>query len=347
MSRYQTTLSVIVFMVAIVVSSRHVSLAQQNFPDRVRAIAWSPDGTKIASSNNRGQTQILDANTSQLLRTLQSDTTGATIALDWNLSSTQIATAGFDGRIKIWDVGTGQLINNLQSSPNFGTATSVNWSTDGTKIALAGESGAIAIWNTSNSQIIASFGSQSDLNNFAWSPDSTQLAIAASVEVRIINATTGTTVRTMLGHSGMVTDVVWRSPDLLISTGFDGTIRRWNSSTGQEVGNLAAHTPYISVMDLDINPSSSIIATVGFEDTSLKLTSVTPLEVIRTVQANAHLNAVSWSPDGNRIAYGGDTNQVVVTSFAGSGRGLRGTYYALNNLTGLRFFRLSNQINFN
>jgi Tol biopolymer transport system component len=83
----------------------------------------------------------------------------------------------------------------------------------------------------------------------------------------------------------------------------------------------------------------------------------------------------SWSPDSSRIVFtsGRDDNtEIYVMNSDGTqqtrltnnlfrdgspnwvpsqqtqtGRGLRGTYYALNNLTGLRFFRLSNQINFN
>jgi Tol biopolymer transport system component len=83
----------------------------------------------------------------------------------------------------------------------------------------------------------------------------------------------------------------------------------------------------------------------------------------------------SWSPDGTRIAFtstrDGNTEIYVMNSDGSqqsrltnnlvsdgepswvpseksqTGRGLRGAYYALNNLTGIRFFRLNSQINFN
>jgi Tol biopolymer transport system component len=57
--------------------------------------------------------------------------------------------------------------------------------------------------------------------------------------------------------------------------------------------------------------------------------------------------SIAWSSDGTRLAFGSTDGTVRIEQVFQGGRGLRGTYYALNNLTGLRFFRLSNQINFN
>jgi hypothetical protein len=55
---------------------------------------------------------------------------------------------------------------------------------------------------------------------------------------------------------------------------------------------------------------------------------------------------VAWSPDGSRLAYGGDTNKVEIIRLFRTGSGLRGAYYDNADFTAFKYFRLNPTVNF-
>jgi WD40 repeat protein len=224
-------------------------------------------------------------------------------------------------------------------------AIDLDWSPDNTQIAFVSMHGGVGLWNIVNGQINAL---QVPATETQWKPDGTQLAIADNQDgtIRITNTTTWQSAFTLLGHIGGVVDVEW-SPDgaKIASAGVDNKVRIWNAATGSSLFELSGHTAVVSAVAWNQNnrvlASSSGDGTVRLWDTQ----SGQPLGIF---EVGGQIRAISWNPSGNRLIYGGDAGTFTIMDYPSStGRGLRGAYYALNNLTGIRFFRLSNQINFN
>ncbi len=117
-------------------------------------LAWSPDGTRIATTWGT-EARIWDAATGDRLATLSGhegdDTPRLTgpvdgvRALAWSPDGTRLATAGSDGTARLWDAATGEELTVF--SDHEGEVTGVAWSPDGTRVATAGRDGTIRLWD--------------------------------------------------------------------------------------------------------------------------------------------------------------------------------------------------------
>ena len=73
----------------------------------VHAVAWSPDGTRLATAGDDRTVRIWDPTTGETLTTLTGHT-GAVRAVAWSPDGTRLATASDDDTVRIWDPATGQ-----------------------------------------------------------------------------------------------------------------------------------------------------------------------------------------------------------------------------------------------
>lgn len=101
----------------------------------VTTIAWSPDGSQIASAEVATNTiNLWNSSTGQPLSTLQGHTETITRVV-WSPDSTRLASASYDGTVRIWDVDTGQIIQIIEVG---NSVFAVDWSPDGTQLAFGG-----------------------------------------------------------------------------------------------------------------------------------------------------------------------------------------------------------------
>jgi WD40 repeat protein len=68
-------------------------------------VAWSRDGTRIATAGEDGTAKLWDAKTGEELLTIIGHE-GSVEGVAFNADGTLLATAGVDGTAKLWDVGT-------------------------------------------------------------------------------------------------------------------------------------------------------------------------------------------------------------------------------------------------
>lgn len=87
-------------------------------PDRVLsghtspvwAVAWSPDGSKIASVEEAGLLFIRDVATGEVSQRIEVAMTGAYSALAWSLDGQRLALLDRSGEISLWEAETGRRI---------------------------------------------------------------------------------------------------------------------------------------------------------------------------------------------------------------------------------------------
>jgi len=119
-------------------------------------VAWSPDGTLLASGGSDELVRIWDvrAGTSRVLEGHQ----GWVSAVAWSPDGSRLASAGDDERIRLWDVSTGTCRAFEGSSDRVNL---VAWSPDGNRLA-SGErpsvdGGTIRVWNVLAAPVQALF----------------------------------------------------------------------------------------------------------------------------------------------------------------------------------------------
>ncbi|HEY7355013.1 MAG TPA: TIR domain-containing protein, partial [Ktedonobacterales bacterium] len=73
----------------------------------VYAVAWSPDGSRLASASGDTTLRLWDAASGKELATLIGHTTGV-MAVAWSPDGTRLASASGDKTMRLWDAASGQ-----------------------------------------------------------------------------------------------------------------------------------------------------------------------------------------------------------------------------------------------
>jgi eukaryotic-like serine/threonine-protein kinase len=110
----------------------------------VTALAFAPDGTRIATASRSGDIKVSSANLTRTHFRFRV-ATGRVTALAFSPASDVLASAGEDGVVRLWDAKRGRPIRTLQS--HTGGLQAIGFSPDGRHIAAAGSDGAVRVWD--------------------------------------------------------------------------------------------------------------------------------------------------------------------------------------------------------
>ncbi len=196
------------------------------------AIAWSPDGTLLASGDELHQVQVWDPLTGKVLLTYNKHQ-GPINALAWSPDGTQIVSASADNSVRVWNVSNGGTIQVYTSHAQ--DVRAVLWAADGQSILSGGADHVIWVWDATNGNPFWLYrGHRGSINALQWSPDNGQLLSASDDKtVRLWSNWqngAGKSIYTYSGHSEPVLSATWSGDGTRIASGSsDKTVRIWNA----------------------------------------------------------------------------------------------------------------------
>lgn len=274
----------------------------QTFPNHLKGVlglAWSPDGTKLASAGADNTICIIDGVSGMPQHRLIGHKREV-FALAWSHDGSRLASASWDHGVKVWDTASGEHL--LDCTGHTTEAHCVAWSADDKLLACGAKHGEVRIWDSATGELRGELvGHTEAVVGVAWSPDGHSLATAShDFTVRLWSAAHYAEKRVLRGHTNWVNGVVW-SPDgsKCGSASNDQTVRLWDPETGAETLQLKGHTQ--GVKSLSWSPDGQRIAT-GSDDLSVRLWSIQGSELLKFVGHTAPLTGVAWSPDGTKVA---------------------------------------------
>jgi WD40 repeat protein/beta-lactamase regulating signal transducer with metallopeptidase domain len=275
------------------------------------AVAYSPDGSMLASAGDDAVIRLRDLASGRTIRLLEGHS-DAVSCLAFSPDGRTLASGSYDRTVRLWDVRSRRLKATLSGHSNW--VFSVAFSAEGATLASGGHDKTIRIWDAGTGSPRATLeGHMASVRAVAFAPDDGESLLAsggADQAVLVWDLRTHTIRFRLTGHKGTVRTLAF-APDggILASGGEDGEVRMWDTNWGHLRTVLAGHTDMVTC--LAFSPRGGILAT-GSLDATIKLWEARAGRERASLQG--HIEGVS------ALAFAPDARQLATASFDGSVR---------------------------
>ncbi|MEU7694041.1 nSTAND1 domain-containing NTPase [Microbispora hainanensis] len=260
----------------------------------VRTVAFSPDGSLLATAGRDGSARIWDAQSGTPIQHLHHE--GSVESIAFSPDGTRLAVAGDSKTAHVWDARTG---NEAARVAHDGPVNWVVFSPDGAKLATAGADATACVWNVHASDEIARLTHDSWVEAVAFDHQGTRVATACYCgEVQVWDVASGTSM-SGYSHTGPAQSVAFSVDGrLLASAGADGHARVREIGTGREIAELP-HPDWIRSIALSLD--SRLLATGG-ADRIARIWEIETGNLIAQFPHDETVWGVEFSPDGKLLA---------------------------------------------
>jgi WD40 repeat protein/serine/threonine protein kinase len=284
----------------------------------VFAVAFRPDGKRLATLGVEGTVRIWDPKTGRELRVIGLGTTLSFAAyrpdgLHWSPDGHWLASAIGDGTVRIWDPEIGR-----ETTRFIQNARHVAWSPDGTRIASGGPYDLqVRPWDNRECRALEpTLKEACVVHALAWSPNSGRLAVSsyegAGEGISVWEVTSGQK-RFRQSHAVQVRSLAF-SPDgnTVAAGGKEGIVRVFDATSG--VDRAALFSGFTDISSLSFRPDGRRLYAVGEGQRAVKVfdprreprgRAIQPwldqLAALSFDDAGLRIRGISWT-GGERLA---------------------------------------------
>lgn len=298
--------------------SPHLPL--QVHTDWIRSVAWSPDGSLLASCSDDRTVVVFKADDFSQLANYQAHTDWVR-DIAWSPSGGTLVSVGDDGRVVLWKpLEDGTTGVELMTQTDW--IMQVGWSTNGQQLVTSNNAGVLNLIALRDGQLLSELKLDDRMvNSLDWQPAGSRIALAATSpqEMSIWADWDGTNL--VLGTSEMPDDriltqsrgqgsqldkniqilsVDWSANSRHLAAGAnDGTIRIFhtNQPTEPSVWNSGQE----QVLDVGWSKNDRYLASIGADNT-IKIWEAASGEIKAVFRLERNIRSLDWSPVDFRLA---------------------------------------------
>jgi WD40 repeat protein len=233
--------------------------------ESVCRLAWSPDGSYLASPAHDSTVRIWDTSNGACVHIVRAHEE-AVFSAAWSPDGRRLASSGT--KIHIWDAETHETQAVLEDHTK--DVMGLSWSPDGRSLASASKDGTVRVWNTDTWASRAFEVAGDQINCVMWRPDGKALAfgsgwVAERNVVGVVSFDIDENDVSTIDHEGNVFGLAWEpSRFLLASSGADGNVYLWDVARRQLVRRLEGHTHW--VCNLSFSGDGRFLATKSLDE---------------------------------------------------------------------------------
>ena len=273
----------------------------------VWSLAFSPDGTKLASATVSGEVWIKDL-VGRRRELVQRGEMGGSPSVAFSPVGSTFAIGGAGSDVRVVDTPSGEDREPIRTAgPQL--ARIVGFSRDGRYAATGGFGPVVTVWDWSRRLRLGVVdGHHGSVTALAFSPDGATLATGDTAgQVRLVDVSSRKIRASVPAHPpGMgVTALAFSADGTLLATAsyLECTVRLWSAADGASRGELPRADS--GVRALAFSPGGALMA-LARGDGAAVLWDIAGARAMATVRANDRgLQSLAFSADGRTLATGG------------------------------------------
>lgn len=210
-------------------------------------LAFSPDGQRLASPDNRGDVRLFNTATGELEFSLSGHRRVMDVA--FSPDGNKLAVGSRDFKVHLWDLSSRKLIHLLEGHKH--AVRSIAFSPDGQCLVSADEIEKVVAWNVNDGQQVWSLTRpEFYVSDMDFETQGNRLALGCGRgDIVIVDSTDGRELQTLKAHSRWLTGVAF-SPDgkQVASCGEDRTAKISSLEAPENATSIVGHDDFLTAV---------------------------------------------------------------------------------------------------